>query len=132
MADLLIICRDALQHSILGSLATALDNKAKGVDVEVMFTQEALVALVIKEFRFSPLLEPYRKTMEENARKWGFSTDPFELIETCRKAGITMFGCQAWLDLPGIKGELPPGVITIEKEDVPQRVAKARTILGSF
>ena len=132
MADFLIICRDALQNSILGSLATAMDCKSKGIDVEVMFTQEALAALVTKEFRFSPVLEPYRKTMEENARNWGYSTNPFDLIEACRKAGVTMFGCQAWLDLPGIKGELPQGVVTIEKEDVPQRVANAKTILGSF
>ena len=45
MADIVFIVRDALASSLVGTLLAALEAKENGLDVGVLFTQEALAAV---------------------------------------------------------------------------------------
>ncbi len=54
--DLLLICRDALENSVIANLLVALEARKTGQEVGVLFTEEALAGLGGGAFSWSPLL----------------------------------------------------------------------------
>ncbi|MDY6861672.1 MAG: hypothetical protein SV062_01630 [Thermodesulfobacteriota bacterium] len=132
MIDLLIICRDALLHSYLANLSLAIFGKESGMNVEVMFTQEAAVALVNKNYRISPLLEPYLNKIEELKKKFDFPEDLIGLIEKADKTGVKMFTCTIWSVHMGIREKLPKEIDILEISEVLGKIKDAKKILGTF
>ena len=56
--NLLLICRDALENSVIANVAIALDTIGRGHRAAVLFTEEALAALAGQSFGWSPLFQP--------------------------------------------------------------------------
>ena len=59
MKDIFVISKDGEKQSIIANLATSIALKQAGLDVVLMFTQEAMVALAAENFAFRGLLEGY-------------------------------------------------------------------------
>jgi len=132
MADLLIIIRDAFINSYTGSLASAMLAKQEGLEVEVLFVQEAIVALTEKKFRMSPVLEPYQGKLTEVVKGFGLSTDPVELVGIVKKAGVPLFTCPIWTEYLGIKDHVPEEIEILELPKFMDKIIKAKKILGTF
>ena len=67
--DLLFICRDATENSVIGNVGMAMRTQARGRQTAVLFTEEALAALAGEAFHWSPLFaaRPARITISRNA-----------------------------------------------------------------
>jgi peroxiredoxin family protein len=86
-------------------MATLL--KGQGVDVAVLFVQEALVALAEGKFGPSPLMARYAETMIENQKKLGMPTDPMENLNRAKSAGVPIYACGGWAAILGVRDQLP-------------------------
>lgn len=133
MFDLLITCRDALSNSLLGCVATAiLTKKQEGLNVGLMFTQEAVIALAEGKFRLSPLLEPYDQKIETVRKQFNFPQEPVELVRMAKKAGVTVFTCSVWSEMMGLAQDLPEELEIVSVEELMKRISNSKKILGSF
>jgi predicted peroxiredoxin len=95
---------------MLTSLVLAIESKNAGVDVGVIFTEEALAALMDKKFYDMPEgLKKHQKEIAQNAEKMGLGIpkEPGELVKMAAGAGVPMFACPAWAGLLGVAGKIP-------------------------
>ena len=74
--DLLLISRDALSSSLISTTFTAIEAKKAGIDVGVVFTQEALAAICEGTFVWPKGLtgQELRWKMTDNAKAMGLPT----------------------------------------------------------
>ena len=74
--DLLLISRDALSSSLISTTFTAIEAKKAGIDVGVVFTQEALAAICEGTFVWPKGLtgQELRWKMADNAKAMGMPT----------------------------------------------------------
>ncbi len=141
--DILLICRDALENSLLGNIALALEAKKSGTDAGILFTQEALAALAGEPFRWSPLLENrdsrikiLRQATEmgiqiasEKDQRW---TDIGRLIKSAKEAGIPLMACPLWSELLEVDGKLPSEISIIDSPTLLKEIEEAKAIIGGF
>ncbi len=141
--DIILICRDALENSVLGNIGLAIEAKKGGSDAGVLFTQEALAALAGKAFRWSPLLEDrgtrigiIKSAMamdlpiaSERDKRW---SDIFRLIKSAKEAGISLMACPLWTKLLQLDGELPPEISAIDSQTLFKEMKEAKIIIGGF
>ena len=132
MADLLIIIRDGLINSYAGSLASAMLAKQDGMDVEVLFVQEAIVALADKNFRMSPALEKYQGKVEDALTGFGLSGNPLEIVKAVKQAGVPMFTCPIWTEQMGVKEKIPEEIEIIDISELMGKIKSAQRIVGTF
>jgi len=141
--DVILICRDALENSLLGNLAMAMEVKKNGTDAGVVFTQEALAALAGEPFRWSPLLEnrPTKIKVSKNATAMGIQmtsekdkrwTDTGRLIKSAKDAGVQLMACPLWAKLLDVEDKLPPEVTVLDSQEMLKKMNEAKTIIGGF
>ena len=141
--DIILICRDALENSLLGNIGMALEAKKNGSSPGILFTQEALAAVAGQSFRWSPLLENRgtKIAVSKNATAMGIQlaserdkrwTDINRLIKSAKEAGIPLMACPLWSNLLGLEGKLPPEISAIDSQTLLKEMKEAKTIIGGF
>lgn len=141
--EMLLICRDALENSIIGNLLVALEEKKAGANIGVLFTQEALAALAGQSLDWSPLFRDRdtRAKIAKNAKSMGIplahtkdarQTDTYQLLKTAKDAGVTLMACPAWTALLGIKERLPDELTKVDPSTVMRYLREAKRIIGTF
>ena len=130
--DILMICKDGFKQSVIANLATAVALKKKGLDVVLMFTQEALVALAEQNFPYQGLLEHYAKVIEETIGAMGFSADPLKLLNAADDMGVNIISCPIWAEVAESKNNIPPQIRIVKMDELFDLLFRAKKIMGSF
>jgi predicted peroxiredoxin len=129
MAEVLILQSKGYWNSMGSTLHDAAELKGLGVDVAVVFMEEAVAALAEKKFDMSPPLAKYRATIEENLKKMGLSTNIMDYLKQAKSAGIPLYAA-GWCDLLGVRGKLPAEIQEVQIPDVIKLMAEAKKIIG--
>ncbi|MDP2954323.1 MAG: hypothetical protein Q8O76_13535 [Chloroflexota bacterium] len=141
--DLLMICRDALENSVMANLLLAMEAKKAGKESGVLFTQEALAALGGGAFAWSRLLadRDTRMTVAKKAKEKGIpvlssrdsrETDLKPLLKAAKEAGVGLYACPTWSELLDLKGKLPPEVKEIDLPSSLKLISEAKRVIGSY
>ncbi len=140
--DVLFICRDALENSVVSNLAVAMEMKKGGTDVAVLFTQEALAALAGGALDWSPLIRDRdsRTTIAKAATRLGIPwaakdprwTHPGQVLAAAKEAGVSLLACPLWTELLEVKGKLPPEISLVELPAALKAIQEAKVVIGSF
>ena len=141
--DIMLICRDALENSLISNIGMAMEAKKNGSDAAIVFTQEALAALAGEAFRWSPLLEnrPTKIKVSKSATAMGLQiasekdkrwTDIYRLLKSAKEAGIALMACPMWSNLLQVEGKLPPEISTVDSQTLLKEMNEAKTIIGGF
>jgi len=142
---LLLICRDAVENSIISNLLLAMDAKKMGDDANILFTQEALAALAGESLDWSPLLRN-RDTRTKVAKKAaeqelptypaptrGFpAVNTMELIKKAKAAGVSLCACPLWVNFLELQGKLPEEITELDSSALWKMIKEAETIIGNF
>lgn len=141
--DTILICRDALENSVIGNVAIAIEEKKAGHDVGILFTQEALAALAGESFNWSPLFKgrDARIKISLNASAMGLEvasvqdkrwTDLLRLLKAAKEAGISLLACPIWSQILGVDGQLPAEITAIDKATLLKELSESKTIIGGL
>jgi len=141
--DLLFICRNAQEDSVIGNIGMAMEAKKAGLDVAVAFTGEALAALAGQAFNWSPLFlsRDARAKVSRNADKMGIPaanakdarwTDMKRLIKGAKEAGIRLLACPLWTQILGVDGSLPQELDRPGLADYLRELQEAKTVIGGY
>ena len=140
--EVLFICRDALENSVVSNLAVAMEVKKTGSDVGVLFTQEALAAMAGSVMDWSPLLRD-RETRTAIAKAatglgipWAANdprwTRPSQVLAAAKAAGVSLFACPMWTEMLGVKGKLPAELGLLDLPTALKAIKEAKVVIGSF
>jgi len=142
--DLLLICRDGLANSLTSAMLTAMEAKKAGVDVGVLFTQEALRCVAGEGvLRWSPGLtgQELRLRLADVAiasnlpiaggKGEGRELDAMALVEAAKKAGVSMFACPLWAKLLGLQ-KLPEGIKVMEPPALIKALQETKKVIGTI
>ena len=141
--DLLLICKDALANSIVDNLLISMEAKKAGMDVGVLFTQEAVVALAGESISWSPALtgQDTRLAMVKNGAAMevpvagsgqGKQLDTRQLVVKAKEAGIPLYASPVWTSLLGLQGKLPTTLTEIDMPTTLKTIQEAKTVVGSL
>ena len=130
--DIFIISRDGAKQSILANLAAAMAFKQQGLEVTLMYGQEAMIAMAENKFQYKGLLEGYQDTIEKTINDMDFPTDPTALLKLAGEAGVEVVTCTLWAKVARTKNKLPLEIKVVELEDMFQMIAQAKKIMGTF
>lgn len=141
--DLLFILRDALASSLVGTLLTATAARAAGREVGVLFTQEALAAIVRGSFEWPRELsgQAMRLVIADHGaaaglpllgRGEGRQLDAKGVVAVAREAGVGMYACPVWSSLLGVEGTLPAGLEPLDTTGLLDMIGGARRIVGTL
>ena len=144
--DLLVILRDALASSLVGSLLVALDARRRGCEVGVLVTQEALAALAFGTFEWPRELsgQEMRLALADrgaalgvpvSGRGEGRQLDPKQLVGTARDAGVALYACPIWTSLLGLgsgPNDLPPGIRALDAATAWTLIRNAKQVVGTL
>ncbi|MBI4515762.1 MAG: hypothetical protein HY699_08100 [Deltaproteobacteria bacterium] len=142
--DLLLIQRDALASSLVGSLVLAINAKAAGQEVGVLFTQAALAALARGSFDWPRELsgQELRLLLADHAARVGAPVcggrgdgrqlDAKALVARARDAGVVLYACPIWSALLGLDGGLPQGLQPLDAAGLLELIHAAKTVIGSL
>ena len=141
--DIILICKDALENSVLSNIGLAMEARKNGHDAGVVFTEEALAALAGESFRWSPILENRGTKMKviKNAAGMGIQmasekdkrwTDMSRLLKSAKEAGIPLLACPLWSNLLQIEGKLPSEISAIDSQELLKKMNEAKIIIGGF
>lgn len=142
--DIVLICRSAQEDSVIGNVALAMEARKAGREAAVVFTGEALAALIGESFGWSPLLQnrDARMTISRNAQAAGIPasstkdarwTDIPRLLEGASQSGVRLVACPIWSQLLGVDGQVPAALL--EKTDTPALLtllSEAKTVVGGY
>ena len=140
--DLLLIVRDALASSLVGSLLTALHARKAGQDVGVVFTQEALAAVAKGSFAWPRELagQEMRLTMADRGAPMGLpllgrgegrQLDAKGLMAQARETGVTLYACPVWSSLLGLE-TLPAGIHSLDTMAFLALLTGAKKVIGTL
>lgn len=141
--DLLFILRDALASSLVGGLLTALNARKAGQEVGVVFTQEALAAIVLGSFGWPRELsgQEMRLIMADRGadaglpvlgRGEGRQLDAKGLISQAQEAGVVVYACPIWSSLLGLEGKLPEGMQALDTAALLGLIQDAKRVVGTL
>ena len=144
--DLLVIVRDALASSLVGSLLFALDARRRGCDVGVLVTQEALAALAFGTFEWPRELsgQEMRLALADRGaavgvpvtgRGEGRQLDAKKLVATARDAGVALYACPTWTSLLGLGDgldSLPQGIRALDAATAWSLIRDAKQVVGTL
>jgi hypothetical protein len=116
--DIILICRQAEENSVLTNVVLALEAVQRGQTAAVLFTEDALAALAGRSFRWAPLLSGRddRIQIARQATKLGLPfaaerdnrwTDVPRLLRAAGAAGVALWACPLWSRLLGLAEPVP-------------------------
>lgn len=138
-----VICRDAHQSSLLGTLALAMEAKKAGEEARVVFTSDALYALAGEVPWSWPEFFRPRATVSmisRNATKLGYPigterdtrwTDPARLMAAAQAAGVRLVACPIWTDILGVT-DLPDGVERPDRASYLKALGESNQVIGAL
>lgn len=142
--ELLLICRDGLGNSITSVMLLAMEAKKAGVDVGVVFTQEALRVVAGEGVvRWSPGLtgQELRLRIADAAiagnlpimggKGEGRELDSLALVGQAKEAGVPIFACPLWAGFLGLD-KLPEGITVIEPAALVKTLQEAKQVIGAL
>lgn len=143
MADIVFIVRDALASSLVGTLLAALEAKENGLDVGVLFTQEALAAVAGGSFIWPRELsgQEMRYALADRGKALGLPVagrsesrqlDAKGLIARAREKGVTLYACPWWSALLGLGEQAPTGFQTVDRRGALALLRHAKQVVGSL
>lgn len=144
MAEMVFVCRDGLASSYVGNLLVAMEAKKAGVDVSVLFAEEALAPISGGVLNWPPGLagQEMRYKMADNAKAMGIPTkggkgdgrqiDARGMIAAAKDAGVPMYACPAWAGLLGLQGKLPEGITEIDIPGMLKMLTETKQVIGGF
>jgi hypothetical protein len=120
--DIIFICRQAEENSVLTNLAMAMEAVEQGRTAAVLFSEDALAALAGRSFRWAPLLSGRddRIQIARQATKLGIPfaaerdqrwTDVPRLLAAAAGAGVALWACPLWSRLLGLAEPVPTSAI---------------------
>ena len=130
--DIFIISRDGSKQSIIANLSAAMAFRQQGLDVTLMYDQDAMIALAENKFQYHGIIEGYQDAIEKTIGDMGFPTDPMVLLKMAGEAGVEVITCGVWAAVAGTKNELPSEIKVVELPDLFQMIAQAKKIMGTF
>lgn len=141
--DMILICRDAVEDSVIGNVAMTMAAKKEGQDVGIIFTEEALAALAGESFGWSPLFQnrDARIKISRNATAMGIEvadakdnrwTDLSRLLKAAKEAGVRLMACPLWSQILDVDGKLPPEITAIDSATMLKEFKEAKIIIGGF
>lgn len=141
--DMILICRDAVEDSVIGNVAMTMAAKKEGQDVGIIFTEEALAALAGESFGWSPLFQnrDARIKISRNATAMGIEvadakdnrwTDLSRLLKAAKEAGVRLMACPIWSQILDVDGKLPPEITAIDSATMLKELKEAKIIIGGF
>lgn len=141
--DVLLILRDAIASSVVGTVQAAMEARRAGKEAAVLITQEALAAVVRGSFAWPRDLsgQEMRLGIASRAatlglpimgRGEGRQIDARAMIPLALEAGVRLFACPLWTELLGLEKDLPPGVELLEATQAQELIANARTVIGTL
>lgn len=141
--DVLLILRDAVASSAVGTVHAAIEARRAGREAAVLITEEALAALVRGSFAWPRDLagQEVRLGMASRAARLGLpimgrgegrQIDARAMVPLALEAGVRVFACPLWTELLGLEKDLPPGVELLEAAQVQELIANARTVIGAL
>ena len=141
--DLLLIVRDALASSLVGSLTMAMSAREAGRRVGVLFTAEALAALARGTFAWPRELsgQTMRLLMADRGPALGLpllskgegrQLDARALVARAHGAGVELYACPLWAALLDLEGRLPEGLRAIDRPGLVSLVQDAKRVVGSL
>jgi len=140
--DLLFICRDALENSLIANVGMALEAKRRGKETGVLFTEEALAALMGRGFSWSRLFldRPSRIAISRGATAAGLPiaserddrwTEPARLLAHAHESGVRLLACPVWSQILANDGELPEGIEQVDV-DALMRLLDSAKVIGTY
>lgn len=141
--DMLFILRDALASSLMGSLLMALKARQAGLEVGVLFTQEALAAaaggvfewpreLAGQEMRLGLADRGAGAGLPRMGSGQGRQLDVKGLIAEARHAGVVLYACPIWASLLDVGGKLPDGFQAPDEGAVVKLLQEAKKVIGTL
>ena len=140
--DLVVIVRDALASSLVGTLLAARDAHDAGRDVAVLLTGEALAAVAGGTFAWPRELggQAMRLALADRGKALGLplvakgearQLDPKALLAVTGTAGVTLYACPLWSALLGLT--TPPACLTaIDRPGLTRLLLEAGKVVGSL
>jgi peroxiredoxin family protein len=141
--DVLLIVRDALASSLIGSLLAARDAHAAGRSVAVLVTGEALAAASGGTFGWPRELAGQAMRLglaDRGAKELGLplvakgegrQLDAKALLTATAAEGVTIYACPLWSALLGI-GSPPAGLTSLDRPGLTRLLAEAGKVVGSL
>jgi hypothetical protein len=140
--DLLLIVRDALASSFVGTLLAARDAHAAGRTVGVLLTGEALAAVAGGSLAWPRELAGQRMRLElaDRGKAIGLpllakgearQLDPKALLAEVATGGIAVYACPIWSALLGITSP-PAGLTAIDRPGLTRLLDEAGKVVGSL
>ena len=140
--DLLLIVRDALASSLVGTLLVARDAHDAGRDVGVLLTAEALAATAGGSFAWPRELagQMMRLGLADRGKALGLpwlakgegrQLDPKALLDATGASGVALYACPIWSALLGL--DTPPaGLTAIDRPGLIRLLHEAGKVVGSL
>ncbi len=141
--DLLLIVRDALASSLIGTLLAARDARASGRTVSVLVTGEALAAAAGGTFGWPRELagQSMRLGLADRGSKdlglpllskgEGRQLDAKGLLAATASDGVTVYACPIWSALLGLAAP-PAGLATLDRPGLARLLSEAGKVVGSL
>lgn len=133
--DVLLIAKDGSLNSILTNVMLAMDAKQAGADAGVLFSEEALAALMDKKFYEMPEgLKKHSKEIADNAAKAGLPLpkEPADVVNMAAGAGLPMFACPAWGLLLGVAGKIPAEITLLDVPTALKEISAAGKVVAGI
>lgn len=141
--DVLLIVRDALASSLIGSLLAARDAHAAGRSVAVLVTGEALAAAAGGSFGWPRELagQAMRLGLADRGGKElglplvtkgeGRQLDAKALLAATAADGIALYACPLWSALLGL-GSPPAGLTALDRPGLTRLLSEAGKVVGAL
>jgi hypothetical protein len=140
--DLLLIVRDALASSLVGTLLAARDARDAGREVAVLITGEALAASAHGTFGWPRELagQAMRLTLADRGKALGLpllakgearQLDPKALLTATAAAGVALYACPIWSALLGLEAP-PAGLAGLDRPGLTRLLGEAGKVVGGL
>lgn len=140
--DLMLIVRDALASSLVGTLLVAREARSAGRDVGVLVTGEALAAVAGGTFAWPRELsgQAMRLALADRGKALGLPVtakgearqlDAKALLAETADAGVTLYACPLWSDLLGLVTP-PAGLAAIDRPNLVRLFAESGKVVGAL
>jgi len=143
--DLLFICRDALEDSLLSTIAMAIEARKANAETGIVFTGESVAALSGQSFDWSPLLRDWgtRVRVSRTATEMGYPlastgdkrmrwTKPLQLLPAAKDAGVRLMADPLWSKLLNAEEKLPGELERPDMASLLQELRKTQKVIGTF
>ena len=142
--DIMYICRDALASSFVTALLMAIEARKADKKVAVLFTQEALAAMVGKtsfswprglsgqELRYNMVDNGLNFSLPISGKRQGRQLDPRGMLDRAIESDVTIYACPVWIKLLGADTELPKGIQTPNVQQSISLLESAKLVIGSY